>query len=87
MYAEDKDDRKIFKQKKEKYSNLIVRSLANGVLRAVFPDVGHPYQMLQRLREKWDSKSNLNRVTKATGLTSVKYLFMQRNNSLHIDQI
>lgn len=86
-YAEESNDWKNFEQNKKKASNLTVHSPANLVLHVVLPDVGHPYQMLKRLDERYDSKPASTKIEKMTELVSIRYLSMRRDISLHIDQM
>lgn len=51
----------------KKASNLIVRSLMNKVLRIVLPSVGKPHKMLEKLDERFDSKSTATKITKNVG--------------------
>lgn len=57
------------------------------MLRVVLPEVGHPYQMLKRLDERYDSWSTSTKIAKMTEFISLRYPSMRRDISFHIDQM
>lgn len=55
----------------KKASNIIVLALSDKPLRVIRSNIGNPNKMLQRLDERYDSKSTASRVAKMSELCSI----------------
>lgn len=75
------------KEKNQQASNIIVSALGDHALRVVRTIVGRPYEMMQKLDARYDSKSTASKISKMVELVSVRYTSVRDDMSKHIDRL
>lgn len=76
-----------FRSDQKKASNIIVAACSDKAFRVVRADIRNPYNMLEKLDHRYDSKSAAARIAKMTELISLKYDNIRKNIGAHIDQM
>lgn len=84
---DDDESKKKFKSDQKKASNIIVAALSDRALRVVRSNIGSPYLMINKLDERYDSKSAAARIAKMTELISMRYDSMKKGMGTYIDQM
>lgn len=84
---DDGDKKKEFEASQKKASNIIVHALEDNPLRVVRSVIGNPFLMLQKLDDRYDSKSSASRISKMTELISMRYVNLKKDIGTHIDQM
>lgn len=72
-----------FATNQKKASNLIVAALSDRALRVMRSNIGKPYKMMQKLDDRYDSKSAATRIAKMTQLTSMRYDNLKKSIGVH----
>ncbi|PXF39675.1 Copia protein [Gracilariopsis chorda] len=85
--TEEGDDESKFLSDQRKASGIIVSALSNEALRVVRNDVNNPYRMLQKLGERYDSKTAASRIARMTELISMRYSSIKSDVGKHIDRM
>lgn len=83
---QDEEPRSKFLSDAKKASNVIVTALSDRALRVVRADIGRPFAMLEKLDERYDSKSTAARIAKMSELLYLRYTSMCRSMGNHIEK-
>ncbi|KAI0557113.1 gag-polypeptide of LTR copia-type [Gracilaria domingensis] len=84
-FADEKKAQFLAAQKKA--SGIIVTPLSNEAFRVVRSDINSPCVMLQKLGERYNSKTAASRIAKMTELIALRYLNTKQGMGKHIDKM
>lgn len=85
-YTEEEPKAK-FLENQKKASGIIVSALSNPALRIVRSDSNNPFLMLQKLAERYDSKTAASRIAKMTELITLRYDNILKDMGEHVDKM
>ena len=83
----DLDKKAKFANDMRKASGIIVGALGNEPLWIVRSEIGKPYSMINKLNERYDSKSAASRISKMTELISIRYGSLCKYIGVHTDKM
>ena len=80
----DKDN---FAEKRVKVSGILVVASGDSALRVVRSVKGNPIEMLEKLDDRYDSKTTASKISKMVELVSLRYSSLRSDITKHVDRM